>query len=121
MVVDDEKDLRHFARLLIEAELHATVTECDSGAEAIAKCFEEHFDVMLLDMHMPEMDGLEVIRMLSNLSDRPCLVAWSADEIALRRAADLGADAKVEKTDLLGLENSVRFCLHLRGKDESSE
>src|SRR3954469_23176754 len=117
VVVDDEEHVRHVARLVIEDETHVTVSEASSGAEAIALCVEQDVDVLVLDLHMPDQDGLQVLRTLNNLSDRPSVIAWSADEVALRRAVDLGAEAKVDKTDIDGLNKAIRFCLHLRGKD----
>src|SRR3954452_5704544 len=80
MVVDDEEHVRHFARLVIEDEGHATVSEASSGAEAIALCFEQDVDVIVLDLHMPEQDGFQVLHTLNNLSDRPSIVAWSVDD-----------------------------------------
>src|SRR4051812_49833193 len=115
VVVDDEEHVRHVARLVIEDETHVTVSEASSGAEAIALCFEQDVDVIVLDLHMPDQDGFQVLHTLNNLSDRPSIVAWSVDEIGLRRALDLGAEAKVDKTDFDGLNKAIQYCLYLRG------
>src|SRR3954468_17841020 len=93
-VVDDESDLRLLARLVLESELDGVdldILEVASGAEAVELCAGGHIDVVVLDMQMPEMGGLEVIKQVRQLPDPPFIVAWSADDHALAAAAQLGA------------------------------
>jgi CheY-like chemotaxis protein len=119
MLVDDQDDLRRIARTLIEDEIglaNVRVSEASSGHDAIAQCCNEPVDIMVLDMHMPGVDGLAVLRAVNNLASRPGIVAWSADELALRRAAALGAEVYVDKTDVLGLAEAVHAFLVRLGK-----
>lgn len=63
LVVDDEEGLR----LLYKEELEedgATVELAASGPEALTKIEGNHFDLVLLDIKMPGMDGVEVLRMV---------------------------------------------------------
>jgi CheY-like chemotaxis protein len=115
IVVDDEPDLRRLAASMLDMELTRIahlITQAASGVEALVCCAREHIDVMVLDMNMPEVDGLTVLRHISVLDDRPCVVAWSADEIALHHAKRCGADIAVKKGgDALALVRAVADCL----------
>jgi len=61
LVVDDESAMRHLLRLVLEPEGYL-VTEAGSGREALQRLEEEPFDVVLCDIRMPEMDGLDFLR-----------------------------------------------------------
>lgn len=61
LLVDDNAVNRQVARLLL-APFGAVITEATNGAEALAALDKATFDVVLLDVHMPVMDGMEAIR-----------------------------------------------------------
>lgn len=61
LVVDDEKNIRLMLRQALASE-EVVVESAINGEEAIAKLGEAEFDVMLLDLRLPGMDGLEVLR-----------------------------------------------------------
>ena len=65
LVVEDEPANREVAEVILESEGHV-VTTCENGAEAIDLCIKQgvHFDVILMDILMPVMDGLEATRQL---------------------------------------------------------
>ena len=63
LVVDDNDTNRDLARRILEA-LSMTITEADGGAPALVRLAEDAFDVVLLDLRMPDLDGLEVLRRL---------------------------------------------------------
>jgi DNA-binding NarL/FixJ family response regulator len=119
LVVDDDPDLRFLARCIIEAELKAptvVVNEAGSGEEALQHLDATAVDVMILDLHMPRMNGLAVLQGLAGRSNRPCVVAWSADRAALAQAAKTGAAFTVEKgQDADALVEAVHDCLALAG------
>jgi CheY-like chemotaxis protein len=116
-IVDDDPDVRLLARTLIDIELADVqhhVTEVADGPAAIDLCDREWVDVLVLDLHMPEMNGQEVIRNLCVAEGAPYIVAWSADAEALRAAVKHGAHATVTKgTDGADLLRAVRDCLCL--------
>ncbi|MGB6363286.1 MAG: response regulator, partial [Thermoanaerobaculia bacterium] len=66
LVVDDEKSIRDSLRMVLEYKNHKVI-EASGGAEALRRVRETSTDAVLLDIKMPEMDGLEV---LSNLRDQ---------------------------------------------------
>jgi len=84
LVVDDSRTLR---KLLIR-ELNnigiAQITEAEHGMDALDKVRNETFDLMLLDMEMPELDGLGVLKVLKStpsLNYLPVIVVSGADQI----------------------------------------
>ena len=64
LVVDDEEIVRESYKLAL-TEAGYDVRTVPSGREALQACRMEHFDVMLADIRMPEMDGLEVSRVVA--------------------------------------------------------
>jgi two-component system OmpR family response regulator len=94
LVVDDNAPVaRVLARLLERAGYQASVA--GSGSEALAHVDRESPDLILLDMMMPEMDGMEVLRRLShsNSSKMPPVIVFSAldDPKIIQNALRYGA------------------------------
>ncbi len=65
MVVDDDPDIRQILEDRLEAQNYRVVTAVN-GRDALEKVDEEKPALMLLDLQMPEMDGMEVLRKLGN-------------------------------------------------------
>lgn len=84
LIVDDERPARDKLRRLVTT--HASVgfiAEARDGNEAIKLLAQEQFDVMFLDMHMPELDGLSVAQQMPELA--PLIVFVTAyDQFALQ-------------------------------------
>ncbi|HEX7516775.1 MAG TPA: response regulator, partial [Chthoniobacterales bacterium] len=59
LIVEDERNVRMMYRAALETE-GFDVTEADCGAAAVEKFAQANFDVAVLDLRMPEMDGLEL-------------------------------------------------------------
>ena len=111
IVVDDDPAVRDLVRLNLEIEGHAVVGEAADGAEAIDATRALHPDVLVLDMMMPNSDGADVLRALTECAARPCVVAYSASPSHLALADTLGADATVLKSgDLAPLMAAVGGC-----------
>src|SRR5262252_7784731 len=66
LIVDDEKNIRRTVRMVLEGE-GFTVEEASSGEEALARLPDIGADVMLLDVQLPGMSGLEAIERLAKL------------------------------------------------------
>lgn len=64
MIIDDEDDIREVARVAVETTTDWQVLEACSGAKGIALAQAEHPDAVLLDLMMPDMDGMAVLARL---------------------------------------------------------
>jgi CheY-like chemotaxis protein len=78
LVVDDYPPFRESARGLLEGGDFEVVGEAEDGAEALRLAQELHPDVVLLDVHMPDLDGFEVARRLAELPEPPIVVLTSS-------------------------------------------
>ena len=81
------------------SKLHYAVDWVKDGATALLWARTQHYDVVLLDLGLPKVDGLEVLRSLRHAGNAtPILVVSARDAVAMRIAAlDLGADDYVLK------------------------
>ena len=64
LIIDDDEDIRSIARLSLSRVGGMDVIEASSGADGLRKAREEAPDVILLDMMMPRMDGVETLAAL---------------------------------------------------------
>ncbi len=67
LVAEDERDLRNFLRDEL-TDAGFTVTAVKDGAEAVVHAVDQPFDLFLLDMMMPGMDGIQTIRVLRKIA-----------------------------------------------------
>ncbi len=88
-IADDERDMRdYFARILPRLG-HEIVAAAQNGRELVERCHAARPNLLILDVRMPEMDGLEALAEIC--SDRPLpaiLVSAYSDEDLLRRAEE---------------------------------
>jgi len=101
LIVDDNNVNRRVARLLIEPQ-GLIATEAENGLEALNMLANEHFDLVLLDMHMPVMDGREAIKKIRASSEswqHIPVIALTADAMSgdREKCLDLGMDGYVPK------------------------
>jgi len=112
VIADDERPARSFlAALLRSFDDVVIVAEADSGKAAVAAIEREHPDLALLDLQMPELDGIGVVRMLKK-ADMPLIAFVTAyDEYAVRAFEINAVDyllKPVEKTRLREALNRVQ-------------
>lgn len=98
VIADDEAVIRMGVRCILEDAGHTVVGEASSGADALRLILEQAPDLVLLDIRMPSMDGVEVARRLKTEFPVPVifLTAFS-DRSLLRDAADAGGYAYIVK------------------------
>jgi two-component system KDP operon response regulator KdpE len=97
LVVDDEPQIRRVMRSTLTAEGY-TIAEARDGQEALAKLRNERFDLIILDMNMPVLDGLEACREIRTSSTVPILMLTVRNaEKDKVRALDAGADDYIVK------------------------
>ena len=92
LVVDDDERIRELVRLYLERDGYR-VAEAADGPAAMGTARESAFDLVLLDVMLPGIDGLEVCRRLRDVSDTPIMLltarSGDADKVV---GLDLGAD-----------------------------
>ena len=97
LVVDDERAIRRFLQLSLSAHGHK-ILEATSGQEALSAAATGHPDVIILDLGLPDMDGIEVVRRLREWTQTPIIILSvreaEADKVA---ALDAGADDYLTK------------------------
>ena len=92
LVVDDEKNVRLTLRRALE-DLGLTVATADDGTEALSRLDEVDYDLMLLDLRMPGLDGLETLeRTRRQAPDLPVVIVTAHGTVknavqAMRRGA----------------------------------
>ena len=79
LVVDDEARIRSIVRKYAEFEGH-TVTEAGDGMEAVSLCRREQFDIIILDIMMPELDGFSACREIRKTSNTPIIMLSARGE-----------------------------------------
>jgi two-component system nitrogen regulation response regulator NtrX len=77
LIIDDEKVIRATLREILEYEKYS-VTEAQDGEEGLAKLQEEEYDLVLCDVKMPKMDGIEVLEKAKALEKSPQFIMISA-------------------------------------------
>ena len=100
LVVDDSRVIRMVARKILE-ELEFEVIEAEDGQVAIDRCNQVMPDAVLLDWHMPVMDGIEFLNALRQLpgGDKPQVVFCTTknDLDHIQEAIKAGADEYIMK------------------------
>lgn len=114
LLADDHAVLRAGLRMLLSAEQDmAVIGEADSGRQTVEQAAELHPDIILLDVTMPDMDGLTALPHLKEVAPkaRVLILTMHQDEAYLRQALQSGASGYVLKkaadTELLSAIRAV--------------
>ena len=97
LVVDDDKHLRTLVKTYSEIDGFLLI-EATNGTEAINQVMETNFDIIILDVMMPEKDGFEALSEIRDFSETPVIMLTARDEEYDRLfGCNLGADDYVQK------------------------
>ncbi len=109
MIVDDNPDLRFLTRLNLEDANCEIIGEASNGIEALEATAELHPDVVVMDMKMPLMDGLEATRLMKErFPDIDIIIISGSDDPAMmRRILAAGATASIDKGNLEHLSAQI--------------
>ena len=116
LVVDDCQDNLFLMQLILENQGYQ-VEIANSGAEAISKIDRQRFDLILLDLMMPRMNGYEVMKYLrnNNLSFIPIFLVTANNYVTRKQAIAAGANGIVYKPiDINILTSKVAKVLKLK-------
>ena len=123
LVVDDNDDNRYTLTRHLNRSGYANLTTAADGREALVLLHQRPFDLVLLDIMMPGMNGYEVLEHLKNdpqLRHIPVIMISAVDEIeSVIRCVELGADDLVKRLGRLVAEKLVVD--HTRSMNQSRE
>ena len=96
-IVEDERRIARFLQIELEHEGFDTATE-SNGKRAFERIVQENYDLVLLDVMLPEMDGITICRKVRELSDVPIIMLTAKDDIEDKvNGLDVGADDYMTK------------------------
>ncbi|MDM5153095.1 response regulator transcription factor [Bacillus sp. DX1.1] len=97
LIADDEKEIRDLLKKYIERELY-TVDVAVNGEEALRLFEQNKYNLIILDLMMPKVDGIEVCRRLRNKTNIPILMLTAKDhEVDKILGLSIGADDYITK------------------------
>jgi DNA-binding NarL/FixJ family response regulator len=111
IVVDDEQLIRRGFSMILEAEADVQVVGACAGADAVELCLRRRPDVALVDVRMPDVDGLTVLNRLRALPSPPAvamLTTFSADDTVLRAIREGAVGFLLKDMDPVLLVAAVR-------------
>jgi CheY-like chemotaxis protein len=114
LVAEDTPELQLLERRILEG-MGLTVTTANNGKEAIDLASSQSFDLILMDMQMPEIDGIEATKMLRSENNQTPIVALTANVMQKHRDAfyEAGCDGFIAKPiDKQELKRELKKHLH---------
>jgi len=99
LIVDDNDNNRLTLNLLLEEIDDIEVYEAEDGQVAVEMCVKNHFDLIFMDIMMPNMDGFEATQYIKQVNKKSMIIALSAldDEGSKNRMLALGAEDYITK------------------------
>ena len=97
LMIEDEAEIVRFLKLELEHEGYE-VKSCMDGRGGLAAALSENFDLVLLDVMLPELNGLEVLRRLRKEKQTPVIMVTARDAVMEKvNGLDLGANDYITK------------------------
>ena len=120
LIIEDEENLAHFVELELKHEGYETYA-CESGRTGLEVALSEEWDAILLDLMLPDLNGLEVCRRVRQVKNTPIIMMTARDSVIDRVSGlDHGADDYVIKPFAIE-ELLARLRAVLRRDDLESE
>ena len=118
MIVEDDPYISHFLQMSFEQEGYR-ILMTSQGHEALSLFYSHQPDIVILDLGLPDMDGLEIIEEIRKISAKPIIVVSARlEEQEKIKALDLGANDYVVKPFYMGeLLARIRVAKRLSKKD----
>lgn len=121
LVVDDDQSMREFLEIMLNREGYR-VTVASDAMKAINRCKKENFDLIITDLKMPKIDGIEFLKAVKEISPETMVIlitAFASRETAVT-AMNEGAYDYIEKNfDVEDLKNIIRKALERKGIKKS--
>lgn len=113
LLVDDNKQDRLYLRTVLEEYAHDTrkkilISEAENGTEGVMSCTHEHYDLIFMNIIMPEMDGIEATRLIRLNDSKVMIIAISSvkDSAIKKEILHSGAEDYISKSIDLDILNA---------------
>ena len=122
LIVDDERRISRFLQMELEHEGYVAETE-GNGRKALERILSGDYELVLLDVMLPDMDGMTICRKVREKSDVPIIMLTAKDEIEDKVSGlDIGADDYVTKPFAIEeVMARIRAVLRSHEKEEAPE
>ncbi|HEX2986506.1 MAG TPA: response regulator transcription factor, partial [Caproiciproducens sp.] len=122
LIVDDDKNSVRFLELELRHEGYSVEKEYD-GAQGLQRALKENFDLILLDVMLPSLDGLDVLKKFRTISETPVIMLTAKDAISDKvTGLDDGADDYLTKPFAIEeLLARMRVALKKRGIPQTDD
>jgi len=126
LLVDDQFDYLTSIKVLLESEGFQPVA-VSTGNEALSKAKQTDFDLIVVDIQIPDMDGIELCRQIRGLSKRTTMVIHTAfaHEKDRQDGYDAGVTMCVDKPEgfdaILEVAKAMRNSAHLNGTESAAK
>lgn len=113
LIVEDEAQISRFLQLELEHENYSC-TICADGREALSTALEADFDLIILDVMLPSLNGIEVLRRLRQVKQTPVIILTARDQVVDKvTGLDIGANDYMTKPFAIE-ELLARIRLHIK-------
>jgi two-component system response regulator PilR (NtrC family) len=124
LVVDDDKGIREILEIVLTQEGY-DVTSLEDGVKALAKCRRQKYDLIITDLKMPKMDGIEFLKAVKEVSPESLVIlitAFASGETAVKAMKEGAYDYLEKDFDIDDLKNIVQNALNKKGlkQDEAA-
>ena len=119
IVVDDDHMMREMLKFILRSEDYPVIGETSNGQDAIALCARKKPGVVLLDINMPKMDGLQALEEIRKVSPTTIVLMVSAEATMdkVREAIAKGADGFVVKPlNSASVLDKLAMCIKRKGQ-----
>lgn len=97
LLIEDERQMRRFLRVTLQSETYGVI-EAETAADGLSQAAMRNPDIIILDLGLPDMDGLEVIKKLREWSAVPVIIISAREQEGDKiKALDRGADDYLTK------------------------
>lgn len=118
LAVDDQPANLYLIKIVLE-RLGVDVVTAEDGVQAVDKAISEHFDLIIMDIMMPNMDGYETVRLLQTKQVNVPVVAWTSDSTSdsLDKCLEAGfSEYMVKPLDFVLLQEIIAKYLPVKNK-----
>ncbi|MBN1546634.1 MAG: sigma-54-dependent Fis family transcriptional regulator [Syntrophaceae bacterium] len=117
LVVDDDQGIREILEIVLTQEGY-DVTSVEDGVKAMAKCRRQKYDLIITDLKMPKMDGIEFLKAVKEISPESLVIlitAYASGETAVKAMQEGAYDYLEKDFDIEDLKVLVQNALNKKG------